>query len=63
MEDFNRVIELFTGPLLAFFIAILVVVLAIRIVILIGEIKLFIKCGQAWWKAIIPFYRTYVLML
>lgn len=61
MEDFNKVIELFTGPLLAFSIALVVIVLAIRIVILIGKIKVFIKSGQAWWKAIIPFYSTYIL--
>lgn len=63
LEDTNKVIELFTGPLAAFLITIIVIVLAIRIIILIGKIKLFIKCGQAWWKAIIPFYGTYVFIV
>ena len=62
-QDLNKVIELFTGPLMAFFIVIIVLFIAIRLVILIGKIKLFIKSGQAWWKAIIPFYSSYVLIV
>lgn len=34
--------------------------LALIIGIIVGRIKLFKKCGQAGWKAIIPFYTDYV---
>ena len=62
-EDFNKIIELITGPLLVFFITLTALFLVIRLILLIGKIKLFIKSGQAWWKAIIPFYSSYVLIV
>ena len=41
---------------------ILVIVLLIFLVcLLIGRIALFKKCGEAGWKAIIPFYSDYVM--
>ncbi|MDO5155455.1 MAG: DUF5684 domain-containing protein [Eubacteriales bacterium] len=38
-----------------------VVVLAIAIVCLIAEWKMFAKAGEPGWAAIVPFYNTYVL--
>lgn len=34
--------------------------LVFAIIVIIGQIKLFVKCDQEWWKAIIPFYSTYI---
>ncbi len=39
---------------------ILLVVVAIAVVIIMGSVRLFNKCGQKGWKAIVPFYSTYV---
>lgn len=39
----------------------IVVLLALLICLLLGRIWLFRKCGQAGWKAIIPFYSDYVM--
>lgn len=37
------------------------VVLAIAIVVLVANCKIFVKMGRKWWEAIIPFYNLYVL--
>lgn len=39
----------------------IVVILVLVIMLLLGRIWLFKKCGQAGWKAIIPFYSDYVM--
>ncbi len=46
------------GSMVALFI--LVVIVAVAIVIIMGSVRLFNKCGQKGWKAVIPFYSTYV---
>ena len=61
--DRNTIIDLFTGPLVGFLVAYILIMLAIIITLLIGRVKLFIKCGQKWWKAIIPFYGTYIFIV
>lgn len=30
------------------------------IIAVVGQCRLFVKCGQEWWKAIIPFYSSYI---
>lgn len=37
------------------------VILAIAIVVLVANCKIFVKMGRKWWEAIIPFYNLYVL--
>ena len=48
-----------------FFVAAIafIIFIAIVVVILIGQCLLFKKCGQAAWKAIIPFYSKYVFFV
>lgn len=60
IEDINKIIELFVGPLLVFTIVIFIICLALFVVLLIGRIKLFKKAGYAGWKAIIPIYGNYI---
>lgn len=49
------------GAVAAFYIGIMVFSLALTVVILVAEYKLFEKAGEAGWKAIIPFYSTLVM--
>lgn len=60
IEDLNTIPELLAGPLLAFFILVIVFGLTFIIIGLVGRYKLFKKCGQAGWKSLIPFYGTYI---
>ena len=39
------------------------IMIAVGVVCLIGQWKFFTKAGQEGWKAIIPFYNNYVLMV
>lgn len=45
----------------AFAIVIFVVSLVFLVCLALGRIWLFKKCGQSWWKAIIPIYSDYVM--
>ncbi len=36
--------------------------LAIAVLMLIAQIKVFSKAGRKWWEALIPFYNIYVLL-
>jgi len=51
----NPLRMLFSGPLLLFFVAIIVVLIA-------GFWKMFEKAGQPGWAAIIPIYNVYILL-
>lgn len=44
---------------IGFFILGLIIVLAF----LFARVKLFIKCGQPWWKAFVPFYSGYIFIV
>lgn len=50
------------GMLLDTAVGIIIGVLALIgvFIYLYGQIRLFTKCGQEWWKAIIPFYNDYI---
>ena len=45
-----------------FLIAILIIALAVSIVTLIAQWKLYKKAGKSGWEAIVPFYCNYVLV-
>lgn len=59
-QELNPIIELFVGPLLGVLIIFFIISIVLIISFIVGRIKLFKKCGQAGWKAIIPFYGTYI---
>ena len=42
------------------FILVALVVLAILVFLIIAQCKLFTKAGEAWWKALIPIYNSWV---
>ena len=49
------------GAVAAFYIGIMVFSLALTVVVLVAQYKLFEKAGEAGWKAIIPFYSALVM--
>ena len=51
-----------TGGLLILVGILCLITIAVLIVIIIGEVKLFQKAGKPGWAAIVPFYNTYVLV-
>lgn len=53
----NSILAGFVGVYVVFLIAIIIFLICL----LIGRIALFKKCGEAGWKAIIPFYSDYVM--
>lgn len=55
----NLVLEGEVGIALGFFFQFFLV-MTVNIIIIIGYYKLFTKCGEAGWKAIIPFYNQWV---
>ena len=56
----NKVVDQLVGGIAAFS---LILVIGFLILLLVGRVLLFKKCGQSWWKAIIPFYSTYVFQV
>lgn len=61
-ENFSEaLVASLAGLSVGLIVIICVISLALVICLLIGRIKLFKKCGQAGWKAIIPFYSDYVM--
>lgn len=60
-EDFAYVVASAIASLGVGFVALITLaLLALFIFIIVGRVKLFKKCGQAGWKAIVPFYTDYV---
>lgn len=51
----------YDGAILAGFGIWALICLAIAIVVLVANCKIFTKMGRKWWEAIIPFYNMYVL--
>lgn len=49
------------GALAAFMGAYSIIILAICVVMIVANWKLFTKAGEPGWAAIIPFYSNYVL--
>lgn len=64
-NDYSGVAEgvgSFLGALLIVYVIILLIGLAVSIVLLIAQWKLFKKAGKGGWEAIVPFYCNYVLV-
>lgn len=49
-----------TAAAVAIFVVIALITLALVIFLIVAECKLFTKAGEAWWKAIIPMYNSWV---
>lgn len=37
-----------------------IIVLAVAVLVIVSQCKIFTKSGEKWWKALIPFYSTWV---
>ena len=61
MTDYDALAGILVG-LGVFLIFIVLIALVVGIVCLIGNWKFYTKCGVEGWKAIIPFYNTWVLV-
>lgn len=60
-EDFARVVaEAIASLGVGFVLIISIALLALIILMIVGRVKLFKKCGHPGWKAIVPFYTDYV---
>lgn len=59
---FETSIGALVGASVAFIMVFLLIIFAFVIVYVIALAKLFKKAGEAGWKAIIPFYNTFVLI-
>ena len=49
------------GTAIIAYIIAMVIIFALCIVLIVANCKLFSKAGEAGWKAIIPYYNTYVM--
>lgn len=60
--DYSSTVGSVLGGLAIFLIVFVIIVLAVCIVQLIGQWKLYKKAGKGGWEAIIPFYNNWVLV-
>lgn len=58
----NQFINIITGLSLFAVLFIALICLAVLILVIVAEVKLFKKMGKPGWAAIVPFYNTYVLV-
>ena len=49
-----------TAAAVVVFVIVALIALALVIFLLVAECKLFSKAGEAWWKAIIPMYNSWI---
>lgn len=49
-----------TAAAIVIFVIVALIALAILIFLIVAQCKLFTKAGEAWWKAIIPVYNSWV---
>ena len=61
-HDYGNAVGSVLGGLLIFLVIISIIALAVSIVTLIAQWKLFKKAGKDGWEAIVPFYCNYVLV-
>ena len=66
-ENFGRTVGDATSTIIAtigigLFVVLCLACLAGTVLVIVGRCKLFTKCGQEGWKAIIPFYGEYVFL-
>ena len=54
--DFSQM----TAAAIVVFVILALIVLAIAIFMIVAECKLFSKAGEAWWKALIPMYNSWI---
>ena len=57
----DAVLNTAMAGLVGVYIVLVIVIIIFLVCLLIGRIALFRKCGEAGWKAIIPFYSDYVM--
>lgn len=60
--SYGEALATFFAAGVAIVLFVLLIALAVAIVVLIGEWKLYKKAGKGGWEAIVPFYNTYVLV-
>ena len=49
-----------TGVLLALAIVGVIIVVALLVLVIVANCKMFKKAGEAWWKALVPLYNSWV---
>lgn len=61
-DAYNEVVKLLGSGFLFVIIFMGLVVLAMAILVLIAEYKLFKKCGKKGWEALIPYYNSWTFV-
>jgi hypothetical protein len=56
----NQFMEMMASQLGAAFFVIMVIYLAIIVLLLVSQWKIFVKAGQPGWAILVPFYNIYV---
>lgn len=62
MDNYLEIMGTLAGAAVAFTMVLLLIIIAFVVVYIIALAKLFKKAGEPGWKAIIPFYNTFVLI-
>ena len=58
--DFFSNLETLSAGLVVFTVFVGLIAIAIAVFLIIADCKMFKKAGESWWKALIPFYSTWV---
>lgn len=58
--DFFSNLETLGAGLVAFTVFVALIAIAVAVFLIIAECKMFKKAGESWWKALVPFYSTWV---
>jgi len=67
MNDYYDLVNAINGLIavvgISFVMLLVLLLCSLWLIIIIARCKLFVKCGYAWWKAIIPIYRKYIFIV
>lgn len=58
--DFFNNLESLSAGLIVFTVFVALIAIAVAVFLIIAECKMFKKAGESWWKALIPFYSTWI---
>lgn len=59
-SNLENVLSNAAPALMVLIVLLVIILLAVAILVIVSKCKIFTKAGEKWWKAIIPFYSTWV---
>jgi len=60
LDGSNPAAGALSGAVLALVLVLVLVVLALLVLIIVANCKIFKKADEAWWKALVPLYNSWV---